>query len=102
MANKVQKQMGRHNGRYFMIVDGFEPEITFIRIPGSDDIVANHTGVPVPLRGQGIAETLVRAMVEDAQRNDFKIVPACPYIEALYKRNPEWSSLMIELPEWME
>jgi predicted GNAT family acetyltransferase len=55
--------------------------------------VANHTFTPSPLRGQGIAAMLVDALIADARAQGFRIVPACPYVEAAFRRHPEWADL---------
>ncbi|TCD06761.1 N-acetyltransferase [Erythrobacteraceae bacterium CFH 75059] len=55
--------------------------------------IATHTGVPPALRGQGIAARLVEALVADAEAQGFTIVPACSYVEAQFRRHPEWSHL---------
>ena len=58
--------------------------------------IANHTYVPPELRGRGIAQRLVEALVADARSEDFKIVPQCSYVAALFRRHPEWSDLLAE------
>ena len=54
---------------------------------------ANHTFVPNEMRGKGIAAKLVDALVADAREYGFKVKPACSYVEAQFKRHPEWSDL---------
>lgn len=56
--------------------------------------IANHTFVPPELRGRGIAQQLVEALVADARTMGFTIVPRCSYVEALFRRHPEWSDLI--------
>ena len=73
---------------------GTEPaELTYTR-KGPHTIIANHTFVPDALRGRGIAEALVRRLVADARKGDYRIVPLCPYVKALYEKHPEWSDVM--------
>ena len=55
--------------------------------------IANHTYVPPEARGKGIAAALVEALVADARELDFKIVPQCSYVEAAFRRHPEWADL---------
>ena len=55
--------------------------------------VANHTFVPPELRGRGIAQQLVEALVADARAQGFRIVPQCSYVDALFRRHPEWAEL---------
>ncbi|UVI40078.1 GNAT family N-acetyltransferase [Qipengyuania spongiae] len=62
--------------------------------PGGDNVrVADHTGVPPSMRGRGIAEKLVLALIEDAREQGFTVRPACSYVAAQFKRHPEWSEL---------
>ena len=56
--------------------------------------IANHTFVPPEMRGRGIAQQLVEALVADARAAGFTIVPQCSYVETLFRRHPEWSDLL--------
>ena len=56
--------------------------------------IANHTYVPPELRGRGIAQRLVEALVDDARAHGFRIVPQCSYVEVLFRRHPEWSDVL--------
>lgn len=63
-------------------------EITYS--PGEEGVVvADGTYVDPSLRGQGVAEQLVEAMVEEVKRQGKKIQPECSYVVALFKRKPE-------------
>ena len=55
--------------------------------------VANHTFVPPEARGRGIAQQLVEALVADARAQGFTIEPTCSYVEALFRRRPDWADL---------
>jgi predicted GNAT family acetyltransferase len=56
--------------------------------------IANHTFVPPEMRGRGIAQALVEALVADARALGFKIVPQCSYVEVLFRRHPEWADVL--------
>ena len=56
--------------------------------------IADHTFVPPDMRGQGVAQVLVEALVADAREQGFKIVPQCSYVEAQFRRHPEWADLL--------
>ena len=56
--------------------------------------IANHTFVPPEMRGRGIAQALVEALVADARAQGFTIVPLCSYVEVLFRRHPEWSDVL--------
>jgi predicted GNAT family acetyltransferase len=55
--------------------------------------VAEHTLVPAEIGGRGVAARLVEALVADARAEGFRIVPACSYVEAAFRRHPEWADL---------
>lgn len=54
---------------------------------------AEHTFVPAKHRGKGIAEQLVKALIADARREEFKIAPDCSYVDAYFKRHKELADL---------
>lgn len=54
---------------------------------------ANHTFVPPEMRGRGMAGKLVDALIADAREQGFRIAPDCSYVEAAFRRNPDWSDL---------
>lgn len=56
--------------------------------------IADHTFVPPEMRGQGVAQVLVEALVADAREQGFRIVPQCSYVAALFRRHPEWADLL--------
>jgi predicted GNAT family acetyltransferase len=56
--------------------------------------IADHTFVPPEMRGQGVAQVLVEALVADAREQGFKVVPQCSYVAALFRRHPEWADLL--------
>ncbi|WP_347137796.1 GNAT family N-acetyltransferase [Paracoccus sp. SSK6] len=88
----------RH-GRYVARMAGVEAqaELTFTR-RGPERISADHTGAPEALRGTGAAGALVDAMVADARKEGFRIVPLCSYVAARYAKHPEWADAFATAP----
>ena len=60
--------------------------------------IADHTIVPPEIGGRGVAAALVEALVADARSEGFKIVPQCSYVDAQFRRHPEWADLLAETP----
>jgi predicted GNAT family acetyltransferase len=92
---RFEKVISGTAGRYVGRIDGLdgEAEITFT-VRGPALISADHTGAPESMRGTGAAAALVAHMIADARANGFKIIPICPYVQAQYKRHPEWADVM--------
>ena len=60
---------------------------------GGDTLIADHTLVPPEIGGKGVAGKLVEALIADARRDGTKIDPQCSYVEAAFRRHPEWAEL---------
>ena len=87
----------RHNhgasGEYVAHVAGSDHigRLTWIERDGVR--IAEHTLVPPPIGGRGVAARLVEAMVDDARTQGFRIVPLCSYVDAAFRRHPQWAEL---------
>ncbi|WP_216595383.1 GNAT family N-acetyltransferase [Aestuariivita boseongensis] len=86
----IQREEDGKKGRFFLVHDGHEAELTFsILSPGMR--IADHTGVPDALRGSGAGAALVAHLVETARVEGWKIVPLCPFVNAQRAKHPEWA-----------
>ncbi|HYC64375.1 MAG TPA: GNAT family N-acetyltransferase [Reyranellaceae bacterium] len=54
-----------------------------------DKLVFTHTEVPAADEGRGIGARLVKAALTDATKRGFGVVPACSFVAAVIRRNPE-------------
>ena len=80
-------------GEYHAAVPGSERigRLTYQR--RGNVLVADHTLVPPEIGGRGVAAKLVEALVDDAREAGDKIVPQCSYVEAMFRRHPDWADL---------
>ena len=80
-------------GEYRAAVAGSEAigRLTYER--RGNTLVADDTQVPPEIGGRGVAARLVEALVADAREAGDKIVPQCSYVEAAFRRHPEWADL---------
>jgi predicted GNAT family acetyltransferase len=89
----VEREDGPSKGRYRLVVDGIEAEMTYSRA-GDGLIIIDHTEVPAALRGRKVGERLVRQAIEDARRDGVEIIPLCPFAKAQIGRHPEWQDVL--------
>lgn len=89
----VEREDGPSKGRYKLVVDGVEAEMTYSRV-GKSQIIIDHTEVPAVLRGRKAGERLVQQAVEDARRDKVVIIPLCPFAKAMMERHPEWQDVL--------
>jgi uncharacterized protein len=80
-------------GEYHARVEGSDRigRLTYGRT--GDVVTADHTLVPPEIGGRGVAVKLVEALIVDARKAGFRIVPQCSYVEAAFRRNPDWADL---------
>ena len=83
---------GTH-GEYRAAVTGSDTigRLTYQR--RGNTLIADHTLVPPEIGGRGVAAKLVEALIADARTAGDKIVPQCSYVEAAFRRHPEWAEL---------
>ncbi|AVF04107.1 MAG: hypothetical protein Devi2KO_39140 [Devosia indica] len=92
-AATVERQDGRPKGRYRLVLDGVEAQMTYSRA-GDGLIIIDHTEVPAALRGRKVGERLVRQAIEDARRDGVSITPLCPFAKVQIERHPEWQDVV--------
>ncbi|NLC97257.1 MAG: N-acetyltransferase [Erysipelotrichaceae bacterium] len=79
--------------RYY-VVDGDKEiaEITY-STDGENILIIDHTAVDSNYRGQKIAETLVKLVVDQAIVEGKEIVPLCPYAAKVFSRKVEYQKI---------
>ena len=78
--------------RFEMNVRGELAVITYRRLPGV--ISLDHTGVPVPIEGHGVAAKLTRAALDFARAENLRVVPACSFVAAFVRKHSEYQDLV--------
>lgn len=92
MSDPIRREVSGNKGRYVLVSDGLEAELTY-SIMSPSRIIADHTGVPDALRSEGIGHALVERLVRDARAEGVKIVPLCPFVNAERRRHPDWADV---------
>ncbi len=85
----------KHNpaaSRFEAIVDGHLAVADYVLQDGR--MLFTHTFVPPELRGRCLAEKLVRAGLEQARAEGWRVVPRCSYVAAFIQRHPVFQDLL--------
>ena len=92
---EITRHDGTARGRYEARVPGHDgvAELTYSKL-GDTTLVADHTGVPESLRGQGVGQALVERLIADAREQGLTIVPLCSFVKVQSERHPEWSDVV--------
>ena len=95
IASAIRFEETAKGGRYFIdMPNGEQSRLTFVKA-GAGHIIADHTFVPVPYRGNGVAEAMVERLIADARGNGLKITPACWFVADEFKRHhPAWDDVL--------
>ncbi len=87
---EILREVNGSKGRYIIYSGDQTAELTYT-ILSPQTVIADHTGVPDPLKGTGMGKALVRRIVEDARAEGFRIVPLCPFVNAERAKHPDWA-----------
>lgn len=68
-------------------------ELTYT-LPSANVMIIDHTEVSEELRGQNVGYQLVHAAVEYARKQKIKIIPLCPFANAVFKKKPEFADVL--------
>ena len=82
-------------GRYYIVMpDGELSRLHYTRA-GDRHIIADSTFVPPPYRGNGVAEAMVKRLIEDARTAGLKITPTCWFVADEFARHrPDWDDVL--------
>ena len=59
-----------------------------------DKMIIEHTEVSDELKGQSVGYQLVHTGVEYARTHGIKIIPLCPFANAVFKKKPEYADVL--------
>jgi len=80
--------------RFDLALDGQTALLSYSRATGV--ISLDHTYVPPPIEGRGVAEKLTRAALDFARTEKLRVVPACSYVAAYIRKHPEYQDLVAQ------
>ncbi|WP_100613015.1 GNAT family N-acetyltransferase [Confluentibacter lentus] len=76
---------GRKGSFYVEIDNNKVAEMTYSHAE-PNKIIIDHTEVSDTLKGQGVGYKLIDAAVEYMRANNLKVIPLCPFANAVFKK----------------
>lgn len=72
--------------------------ISEIIFPKEDDNVVNinYVFVDESIRGQGIADKLMKEAVEQIKKSNKKVIASCPFAKSWFQKNQEYQNLLVK------
>ena len=90
----IQNRKIGNKGLFFVESDGnILAEMTYT-MPSENKMIIEHTEVSDELKGQSVGYQLVHTAVEYARQHNIKIIPLCPFANAVFKKKPEYADVL--------
>ena len=89
----IQGEHGKR-GSFDFLVDGVKlGEMAYV-MAGEHKLIIEHTEVDDSLGGQGVGKKLLTELVKYVREHDIKVLPLCPFANAMFKKVPEWGDVL--------
>ena len=88
-----------HDKEHHKFVCEIEGKISHLKykvLPDGKTLDYRSTYVPPELRGRQIADQMVKAGLEYAKANKYKVIPSCSFVRAYIERHPEYKEIVVE------
>ena len=90
---EIQRDEHGRKGAFFIDEDGeWIAELTYVIDNGIMTI--DHTEIDEKLRGEGIGQDMVKAAVDYARENGWKIRAVCPYAKKIIESTPDLKDVL--------
>lgn len=91
----IQHKSDETEGVFFIEQDGKAIGKLTYNFSGGTKLVIDHTEVSPNHKGEGLGKELVKAAVEFARKNNYKLLPVCPYAKAILLRTKEYADVLV-------
>jgi predicted GNAT family acetyltransferase len=91
----IQLEQSETKGVFFIEENGVRLAAMTFTKAGDNLLIIDHTEVSDALRGTGAGKKLLTEAVEYARKNNFKILPLCPFAKKVFERTPEFADVLM-------
>lgn len=81
-------------GKFFVELDGHMLAEMVYTKPSPDKMIIEHTEVDESLKGKNVGLQLVRKAVEFARETNMKIIPLCPFANAVFRKTADFADVL--------
>jgi predicted GNAT family acetyltransferase len=92
----IQNKKVGTKGKFYIEQEGKPVAEMVYTMPAADKMIVEHTEVDESLKGKNIGRQLVHHMVEFARANKIKVIPLCPFTDAIIKKTPEYQDILFK------
>jgi hypothetical protein len=89
----IDTQHDEPGSSFFAVIDGQTARLDYGKLDGRV-LDYRHTWVPESLRGRGIGARLVLDSLNWARDHDYRVMPSCPFVDAIARRHPEYDGII--------
>ena len=90
----IQHKQVDTKGMFFVAQDENILAEMVYTMPSPEKMIIEHTEVSDELKGQNVGYQLVHTGVEYARTHHLKIIPLCPFANAVFKKKPEYADVL--------
>jgi len=95
MEEKITQLQLRNNQENKQFEANIDGTVALIEYTINDNrIFLTHTEVPSELGGKGVGSLLVKETLEEIERMNLRVIPACKFVKGYIQKNPEYRRLL--------
>lgn len=94
MTMEVKNEFNEKRGVFFIEENGLRIATMTYTFAGPTKFIIDHTEVNPGNEGKGLGKLLVKAGVEFARANNYKIMPLCPYAKSVFDKTKEYQDVL--------
>lgn len=91
---EVKNEFNDKKGTFYIEENGLRIATMTYVFSGPGKFIIDHTEVNPGNEGKGLGKLLVKAGVEFARNNGYKILPLCPYAKSVFDKTTEYKDVL--------